>query len=184
MKALFIIILIMFSSISEAQIIEENNSKNKENFDKIANYLSASGGKWTGKNKFYNPDNPRSAKAFGLWFDRPLKNLLSLKIVAYLQDTIIISSQGSFSWHPKKKEYIHTTADRGSGFSEGITTFPNDSTFVSTMINYRPNGKEFDHKDENFIISENLHENISFKKDDQGNWIENGRWTWTRDPLE
>jgi len=49
------------------------------------------------------------------------------------------------------------------------------------MIVYRPSGKFYDHKDENFIVNENVHRNTSFKKDKQGNWIENGSWIWTRD---
>jgi len=75
----------------------ENNTPQKENFEKMANYLTNGSGKWTGENKQYNSDNPRSPKAFGLWFERPMKNLLSLKVVAYLKDTTRLSSQGIFS---------------------------------------------------------------------------------------
>jgi len=178
-KLVFIISTLLVYGFGQSQT--DNNTKEKENFEKMADYLTDGSGKWTGENKQYNSDNPRSPKAFGLWFERPMKNLLSLKVVAYLKDTTRLSSQGIFSWHPIKKQYVHITADRGNGFSEGITEFPNDTTFISTMIVYRPSGKFYDHKDENFIVNENVHRNTSFKKDKKGNWIENGSWIWTRD---
>lgn len=172
------------SGLFQIQAQTENNESQSSHFETIANYLTRGSGKWTSENKKYNPNNPSSPKAYGLWFERPMKNLLTIKIVAYQKDTTIISSQGIFSYHPIKEQFIHVTADRGNGFSEGISEFPNDSTFISTMIVYRPNGKFFDHKDENFIVGENVHSNISFSKDEQGNWIEKGRWTWTRNPEE
>jgi len=86
-------------------------------------------------------------------------SLLTIKVMAYRNNDTLISSQGSFSWHPQKKQYVHITSDRGGGYSEGVSEFPNDSTFISTMKIYRPNGKIFDHKDENFIVSENVHRN-------------------------
>lgn len=181
-KSIFIICFLLIFSFCQAQTPQKPLEPQIEHFNKMADYLSLGTGKWTGENKRYNSSNPRSPKAFGLWFDRPMKNLLTLKVVSYMKDTTLISSQGIFSYHPIKKQFIHVTADRGNGFSEGISVFPNDSTFISTMINYRPNGKFFDHKDENFIVSENVHRNTSFKKDEEGNWIENGSWTWTRDP--
>lgn len=183
-KSLFIVCFLLTSSVCIAQTRTESNNPQKENFERMASYLSMGSGKWTGENKKYNPSNPRSPKAFGLWFEWPMKNLLTIKIVSYQKDTTIISSQGIFSWHPIKKQFIHVTADRGNGFSEGVSEFPNDTTFISTMVVYRPNGKFFDHKDENFIVSENVHRNASFSKDEQGNWIEKGKWTWTRDPQE
>lgn len=181
-KSLFVIGAFLSFGFCEAQNQTENNRPQKKYFEKMANYLTKGSGKWTGENKKYNMKNPRSPKAFGLWFERPMNNLLTLKVVAYLKDTTLLSSQGIFSWHPQKKQFIHLTADRRNGFSEGISEFPNDTTFISTMIIYRPNGKIFDHKDENFIVNENVHRNTSYKKDEQENWIENGSWTWTRDP--
>lgn len=180
-KSLFTICIIITCGFSKVQT-QTGNGTQKEYFEKMANYLSMGSGEWTGENKKYNEDNPRSPKAFGLWFERPMKNLLTLKVVAYYKDSTTLSSQGLFSWHPIKKHFIHITADRGNGYSEGVSEFLNDSTFISTMIVYRPDGKFFDHKDENFIVSENVHRNTSFKKDEQGNWVENGSWTWTRDP--
>ena len=156
----------------------------QQHFNVMADYLTAGSGKWRGENPRHNPGNPRSPQAFGLWFERPMYNLLTLKIVAYRADTIIISSQGTFSWHPEKQHYIHITADRGGGHGEGVTQFPNDSTFISIMKIYRPNGKVIDHKDENFIINKDQHGNTSFKKNEQGEWVENGRWVWKREPLE
>ncbi|MCE7995236.1 MAG: hypothetical protein HEP71_24880 [Roseivirga sp.] len=172
--------LLLISSLGKAQ----SGNTEMSHFDILADYLSSGTGKWTGENPNYDPNNPRSAKAFGLWFERPLKGLLTLKIVAYQKDTIIISSQGTFSWHPKKKQYVHTMTDRGNGFAEGVTEFPDDKTFISTMINYRPNGQSFDHKDENFVVDENVHRNVSYSKDTQGNWVEAGRWVWKRNPKQ
>lgn len=178
LSALILLSLLLISSPVRGQVSNPEMAR----FDKLADYLSRGTGKWTGENPNHNPNNPRSARAFGLWFERPLKGLLTLKIVAYQKDTIVISSQGTFSWHPQKQQYVHTMTDRGNGFAEGVTEFPDDSTFISTMINYRPNGKSFAHKDENFVVDENVHRNISYSKDADGNWVESGRWVWKRDP--
>ncbi|MEP1094846.1 MAG: hypothetical protein ABJG78_07025 [Cyclobacteriaceae bacterium] len=153
-----------------------------ENFDRMANYLSDGTGRWTGENKNYDPSRPRSPKAFGLWFDRPLNSMLAIKIVAYLQDTVVLSTQGIFAWHPDKNQFIHATSDLRDGFSEGISSFPNDSTFISTMMSYRPNGNVNESKDENFIVSKNVHRNTSYEKNEIGEWVEKGNWVWTRDP--
>lgn len=161
------------------QVLPENSQK--VHFDRMCNYLTLKSGKWTGENERFNPDDQNSPKAFGLWFERPLENLLTLKVVAYMLDTTIISSQGIFSWHPIEKQFIHITADRGNGYSEGISIFPSDTSFTSIMKVYRPNGNSYDHKDENFIISQDVHRNTSFKKDSLGNWIANGSWIWNRD---
>lgn len=179
-----LILLLSVSLISgplqiQAQI--RNTESQQTHFEKMADYLTMGTGKWTGDNKNHNPDNPRSPRAFGLWFERPMQNLLTIKVVAYQNDTTVLSSQGIFSWHPGKKQFIHVTADRGDGYSEGVSEFPTDSTFISTLVVYRPNGKTFDHKDENFIVNENMHRNTSYRKDEKGIWVESGRWTWTRD---
>lgn len=179
MKAttVFISLFIVFNSFSQMN----ETSQEWKNFDLMADYLSKGGGKWTGENKNYNPSNPRSPKAFGLWFARPIRSLMTLTIVAYVNDTIRISSQGTFNWHPIEQKIIHSMSDRGNGYSEGITSFPNDTTFISVMKIFRPNGSSYDHKDENFIVSENVHRNTSFGKDESGNWTKKGDWVWRRD---
>ncbi len=175
-------ILAFFIWFPEASAQSPALEQEQLHFDKMANYLIKGSGKWTGENKNHDPANPKSPKAFGLWFDRPLQNLLNIKIVAYLEDTILISSQGAFSWHPTKNQYVHTIVDRGNGYSEGISEFPNDSSFISTMVIYRPSGEVYDHKDENFIVNEDEHRNVSFTKDESGEWKEKGNWIWKRDP--
>ncbi len=152
------------------------------NFEIMAEYLSDGSGKWTGLNKNHDPSNDSSPEAFGLWFERPMPTLMTLRIVAYMGDTVRVSSQGVFSWHPIEKQVIHVMSDVGNGYSDGISTFPNETSFISTMKVFRPDGATYDHRDENFIVSENVHRNTSFGKDEQGNWIERGNWTWTRDP--
>ncbi|MEP5611019.1 MAG: hypothetical protein ABJP45_02155 [Cyclobacteriaceae bacterium] len=179
---LFVAILLV--SFSQCYCQSQNTEKSVEwvNFDVMATYLSQGTGKWTGENKNYDSTRPRSPKAFGLWFTRPLKSMMTIKIVAYVQDTVLLSSQGIFAWHPEKKQFIHVTSDLRSGFSEGYSSFPNDTTFISTMVNYRPNGKVSNHKDENFIVNENVHRNTSYGKNEKGEWTEKGNWVWTRDP--
>lgn len=146
----------------------------------MANYLTDGTGKWKATNPNFDPDNPRSAAAYGLWFERPMKNFMTLTIVSYQKDTVLISSVGFFSWHPNKQQYVHVNGNRGNGYSEGISTFPNDSSFVSVMTIFRRNGTSYAHKDENFIVNENTHKNKSYKKDVNGNWIMEGEWTWIR----
>ena len=169
-----IILLCVFSVV-------ELEAQPNPHFETMATYLTDGSGKWTGENANYDPNNPRSPKAFGLWFERPLKNLLTLTIVAYRTDTTIISSQGTFAWHLKKKQFIHMMVDRGHGYSEGVTEFHDDSTFTSTMKIFRPNGKTFHHKDFNYIVHQNEHRNTSYSKDENGEWIEKGKWIWIRD---
>ena len=104
--------------------------------------------------------------------------------MAYLKDTVLLSSQSTFSWHPTKKEFLYTSSDRGDGFAEGTSEFPNDSTFVTTVRVYRSNGDSYDHRDESFIVNDSVHRNKSYGKDETGEWIEKGDWTWTRDLVQ
>lgn len=180
-KLLILASFLFTTLLGQGQTPTSQDEMQKQHFDKMANYLSRDNGKWIGENQRYKPDNPRSPKTFGLWFERPMANLLTIKIVSHFEDTTMISSQGIFSWHHEKKCFIHVTADQGNGFSQGASEFPTDTTFISTMTVYRPSGKFYDHRDENFIVDENTHRNISYNKDEEGNWIEKGRWTWVRD---
>ena len=178
-RLLFCLLLIALAQPVQAQT---NNDHSDTHFETMATYLTKGSGKWTGENQNFDPNNSRSPKAFGLWFERPLKNLLTLKIVAYRNDSTIISSQGTFAWHPDKQQFLHMMVDRGHGYSEGFSEFANDSIFSSIMVVYRPNGKSYHHKDVNYIVDENTHRNTSYSKDENGNWVEKGRWLWTRDP--
>ena len=179
---LIIILISLLGFATNASSQTEATHDELLHFEAMATYLTKDSGKWTGINKQYDASKPNSPKAYGLWFERPLKNLLTLKIVAYIGDSTRISSEGIFSWHPVKQKFVHITADRGNGYAEGHSSFPNDSSFISTMIIYRPDGKFYHHKDENFIQDENTHSNISYTKDASGTWVEQGRWTWKRDP--
>lgn len=183
MKLMKLITLLVVISLTPGEIHAQiSQSKGWGKFDSMADYLSRGSGKWTGENTKHDPANPRSPRAFGLWFERPLESLLTIQIVAYLGDSTILSSQGIFAWHPVKEHFVHIASDRGNGYSEGISEFPTDSMFVSTMVGHRPNGKISQHKDENFIVSEDVHRNTSYNKDENGNWVKLNDWTWTRDP--
>lgn len=175
-RALCVISFVMFGVGVNAQ----STSQEWENFEVLAEYLSRGSGHWVGENENHDPSNERSPEAFGLWFERPLPALLTLKIVAYMKDTVLISSQGTFNWHPIKQQVIHSMSDRGNGYADGFTSFPNDSTFISVMQIYRPDGSSYDHKDENFIVDEDMHRNTSYAKDEDGNWVERGNWIWRR----
>ena len=184
MRAYLISAILYFTllTISSAQSpFPEPSGPEWEGFDKMAEYLCRGTGRWTGINPKHDPNNARSPEAFGLWFERPLNTMMTIQIIGYVQDSILLSAQGIFSWHPIKKHFVHITSDRANGYAEGITTFPNDTTFISTMVEYRADGRYYDHKDENFIISENKHRNTSFGKDGYGKWFEKGNWVWTRD---
>ena len=163
-------LLLLWSGAKAAGQTAADASNEWQHYDALAEYLSQGSGQWIGENKNHDPTNERSPMAFGLWFERPLPVLLTLKIVAYMQDTVLISSQGTFNWHPIEQRVVHSMSDRGSGYSEGITSFPNDSTFISVMQIYRPDGSTYDHKDENFIVDQNTHRNTSFSMDEDGSW--------------
>lgn len=177
---------LIFLLIVATPIVAQNSNFPTDemvNFDKVANYLTRGSGKWKAPNPRYDAGNPRSAEAFGLWFERPMRNFMSLTIVSYQKDTVLINSTGFFSWHPGKNQFIHVNGNRGSGFSEGITEFPSDSSFISKMTIYNRRGS-YEHKDENFLVSENVHRNTSFRKDENGSWVAEGEWTWTREAEE
>ncbi|MDW3193943.1 MAG: hypothetical protein R8G66_16335 [Cytophagales bacterium] len=177
-EVMFIVILLI---LIPDRLIAQNPPPETLHFDRMAQYLTKGTGKWKADNPNYQPNNPRSAKAFGLCFERPMRNYMSLTIVSYQKDTVLINSEGFFSWHPGKQQYVHVNGNRGSGFAEGITTFPNDSTFISTMTIFRRNGSSYDHKDENFIVNEDVHRNTSYKKV-AGDWVAEGEWVWSRVP--
>lgn len=177
----FIIFLALIQGFNGISQFVSEKSDEWQNYDALAEYLSREGGKWIGENSQYDSTNERSPKAFGLWFNRPLSVMLTLKIVAYVQDTVLVSSQGTFNWHPIKQEVFHAMSDRGNGYSDGITSFPNDSSFVSIMKIYRLDGNVYDHRDDNFIINENEHRNTSFKRNAAGEWEKIGSWIWKRE---
>ncbi len=174
----------LFLTFTIGVSMAQQNTQNPElmHFDNIATYLTQGSGQWKAPNNNHNPNNPRSAKAFGLWFKRPMRNLMTLKIVSYQKDTILTSSEGIFSWHPGEKQFIHVNGNRGNGYSEGITAFPSDSMFISTVRIFTARGSSYEHKDENFIVNDNIHRNVSYRKDEEGEWIAESEWTWTRIP--
>ncbi len=178
MKTLILLFAILICLSAQGQEIEP--TREWQHFDHIANYLTRGSGKWRGENS-QRPNNQDAPRAFGLWFERPLPALMTLTIVAYLPDTVIISSQGTFNWHPQKNHVLHVVSDRGNGYAEGTTSFPNDSTFISVMKIFRPGGQAYDHMDENFLVSEDVHRNVSFGKDSLGNWEVRSEWVWRRE---
>ncbi len=178
-RAFYVVVILM---VSASQVSGQRISPEMARFDQMSDYLTRGTGKWKASNPNFNPDNPRSAEAYGLWFERPMKNFMTLTIVSYQKDTVLISSEGFFSWHPGKEQYVHVNGNRGNGYSEGVSTFPDDSSFVSVMTIYRRNGTSYEHKDENFIVEKDKHKNISYRKDADGNWVEEGEWIWIREP--
>ncbi|MEP1094848.1 MAG: hypothetical protein ABJG78_07035 [Cyclobacteriaceae bacterium] len=135
----------------------------KEDFQKIVNYLSNGSGKWMAPNPNYDPDNPNSAKALGLWFDKRLKGKhLHLSVVTYRGDTAHISSDAMWIWHPGEQRIKYTEVTLGGRLQEGEVYFNADDTFVNRNFQYQLNGKTVFARGENIILTEDRHKTTSY----------------------
>lgn len=158
----------------------QNNSSTKEDFLKMAQYLSTGSGKWITPNPKYNSEKPFSAKAFGLWFTLKLnKNLLLLTHVVYRRDTAHVTGESYWLWHPGEHRIKYYSLNFRGGFTDGETYFQSDNTFTTTDFRYTPNGHIEINKDENVIMSELEHRTTSsvFKK---GQWEVIGEYLFKR----
>lgn len=171
------------AGVSLAQERPATISADQRAFEKMAAYLSKGSGKWIGDNLRHDPDQERSPHAFGLLFNSVAGyKLLEIKIEAYLRDEVRESARGGFVWHPGKRDVVYTTISPTGIFMEGTSWFPDDITFVTVSDIIWPDGTKSVHKDENFIVSEDVHKTISYMMDERGAWVRQGENTWKRVP--
>ena len=155
---IFIFIGLLFS-ISQAQ---DFKGSSKQDFLKMSRYLSEGSGKWMAPNPNYNPKNPSSHQALGLWFDLKLnENYLHLAIVTYVGKTAHIISSGMWIWHPGEQKIKYFEIIRGGRFMEAEVYFISDNTFVSRKLTYLPGGKINFALGENIMLSKDEHKTIS-----------------------
>lgn len=172
--SLFILLFLLTTMAANAQEFRSA----KEDYLKMARYLANGSGKWMAPNPRHDPDNPRSARALGLWFDLSNReNVLRLSIVAYRGDTVHIASDALWIWHPGEQKIKYYDMNRGGIFQEGETFFSADDTFVTRSFNYLPNGEITFSRGENVMTSEKEHFTRTLTwKDSQ--WQEQGQFTW------
>lgn len=147
---------------------QENSSK--EDFLRIAKYLSDGSGNWKTPNPGYNPQNPQSIKEFELRFSLDLRaNLLHLVHYSHRNDTSIITSESYWFWHPTDQMIKYRSIDVSGDFTDGKTFVITDNTFYTVVYRYNMNGRIDLRKDTNIILSENEHSVLSsaFR---QGRW--------------
>ncbi len=172
------IFLLLFASLTFHSLQAQINGSTKEDFLRMAKYLSDGPGKWMSPNPKYDPENLRSSLGVGLWFTLEMKeNLLRLTHVSYRRDTAHVTGESYWLWHPgeQKIKYYGT----GIGFTDGETYFTADDKFTTFAFSYSANGKIQRTKDDNFIISENEHRAVSYYFE-KNEWHQNGDYTFNK----
>ena len=165
----------LFNSLSAQDI-----GSSKEDFLKMANYLSADSGKWFAPNPKYEPENLSSTRALGLWFNMKLKqNLLHLSLVIYKGDTAHITADSFWLLHPGEQRIKYYDINSKGDFIDGENHFASDEKFITRLYSYAPDGHIQFERGENIIISKNEHKTKSSVYE-KGKWREIGSFTWKR----
>lgn len=174
-------ILILFFSFQVCHFsIAQNPVSSKEDFLKMANYLSGTSGKWATPNPNYDFKEKSSSEAFGLWFALELEqNLLHLTHVIYRGDTAHVTGESYWLWHPGEQRIKYYSVNIRGGFTDGETYFTSENVFVTTEYSYALDGNIRIRKDENFIISTNEHKTNSYTFKDS-EWISEGNYTFNK----
>ncbi|AXT20397.1 hypothetical protein D7030_04560 [Flavobacteriaceae bacterium AU392] len=176
----FLIIIFTGFLFQTAQAQKDIKGSSKQDFLKMAQYLSEGSGKWMAPNPNYNPQNPSSHQAVGLWFDFKLEeNYLRLSIVTYIGETAHIISSGMWIWHPGEQKIKFFEIIQGGRFTEAEVYFISDNTFVSRKKAYLPNGKIYFALGENIMLSKDKHKTIS-KIYENGSWRTEGSYVWKK----
>lgn len=147
----------------------------------LGNYLARDGGRWRAPNPNHDPENPRSASHFGLWFEWAVgEHMLELQIVAYVGDEVRSSSRSFWAWHAIDERLTYTAVDPGGGLALGDTTFPAAHVFRTETVRVGPDGSRMPHRDDNTLVSADVHTNISYSRSDTGEWTPQSEWRWER----
>ena len=121
-----------------------------------------------------------SPPAFGLWFTEELGGrVLNLRIVIHYPDRDVVSSSGRWAWNPATSQVSYRTVDRGGGLTEGVTTFPDAAVFRTVATRYSQRGPPSNHRDDNLLVSADVHRNETFEETAQG-WVSRGIYEWIR----
>jgi hypothetical protein len=166
---------------ASGQVPTFDPSDARASFAAMAEYLARDGGRWRSANPSHD-GSASSPREFGLWFARRLEgSVLEIQIVSYFPDRTVVSSHGQWTWHPGLRELRYITTHRGGGVTEGTTTFPDSVTFQTTAIRFGRAGRSSEVRDDNVLVSENVHRNETFARDGE-RWLSGGVYEWRRDP--
>lgn len=166
----------------EAQVPSLDGDDPQAAFHLMAEYLSRDGGRWRGANPNHDASNGRSPAEFGLWFRSVLEgHVLELSIVLHYADSVVVSSAGSWVWHPGAGELRYQMVGRNGSLTEGTTEFPDPRTFTTLATLLLPDGRTSEHRDDNVLVDGNLHRNETFQRDPSGDWVSRGIYDWHRE---
>lgn len=173
-----LIFLFAFYAFSLHSSRAQEFKSSTEDFQKMVNYLAHGSGKWMAPNPNYNPGNPRSAKALGLWFDQRLNGkLLHLSVMIYQGDTAYVTSDAMWIWHPGTQRIEYTEITLGGRLQEGEVYFNSDDNFVNRNFQHQLNGQILFARGENIILTEDRHKTTSYIFDND-TWRVQGSLEW------
>ncbi|MCB0488211.1 MAG: hypothetical protein R2820_05295 [Cyclobacteriaceae bacterium] len=166
--------------LSFANAFAQDLKPSFESYARLGEYLGRNGGKWVATNPNYDSTQKYSAYEFEMNFFWDTERLM-------LWDSVTVRFKGldylswisTWRWHPGMKEVEYTSHGPEGRLISGITRITNDTTFITTDKLFQPDGQFKELKDENFIVSENTHRNISYEKKD-GKWEVQGSYVWKR----
>ncbi len=174
------IIIILFALPFARPLVAQDIGSDREDFLTMASYLSQGSGKWMTENPKYNPNNPYSTKAFGLWFTLEFKqSLLRLTHVAYKGDTAHVTGESFWLWHPGEQRIKYYSVNIRGGFTNGETYFESEESFTTAEYSFSAKGKIRRRKDVNTIISAEEHQTNSYYYDN-GAWHAEGNYTFRK----
>ncbi|MBK7872544.1 MAG: hypothetical protein IPJ74_18620 [Saprospiraceae bacterium] len=182
MSKYVLIQFLIFTSIhqiSSAQTTIHNNTS-KEDFKKLIEYMTKDGGIWITPNPKYDSTQQNSVIEIEmhLVYDEE-RQFIKDDVTLRFKKLDYLSWISIWAYHPGKQEITYTSYGPEGRLISGKTEFVNDSTFVTVDKLYEPDGSFKELKDENIIISENVHKNISYEKKN-GTWEEIGTYVWKR----
>ncbi len=173
------LVLAMDPVSAAAQVAPFDTTDGQASFLTMSEYLTRDGGKWRAPNPQHD-GSARSPEAFELWFDSHFSGrILQIQIVVQYADRTVVSSHGQWMWHPGAGELRYLVAHRGGAVTEGVTTFPNATTFVTLATRTGRNGVVREQRDDNVMVSPSLHRNETFRME-AGGWTSGGVFEWSR----
>lgn len=175
----FLLIIVGVNQVSFAQT-DNQNSAAKEGFKKLVNYMTKDGGIWVTPNPKYDSTQQNSIIEIQmhLVYDEE-RQIIKDEVTLRFKKLDYLSWISFWAYHPSEKVITYTSYGPEGRLISGQTEFVNDSTFVTVDRLYEPDGSFKELKDENIIVSENVHRNISYEKKN-GQWESTGIYVWKR----
>ena len=107
------------------------------------------------------------------------KDALKLIHVAYRGDTAHVTAESFWIWHPTRQQIHYYSINIRGDFLEGEVFFSEENIFITQTEGHLSDGKIAIHRDQNIMVSDNVHKTISagYKN---GEWIDDTGFTWKR----